>query len=129
MDITIGEMEDNPTAACVTGTKIWSDIFKFLSVLMDTTSLVESEYILLQQSLNTLFDLSGKAPDKADRRAVADKIIQHQQPPRCPDSHSFLDDHAQIAARLHGVLARDASAFGLPIWGKIAQKKQNSRWC
>ena len=72
VDIRTGEMEDNSKAACVTGTIIWPDNFKFPPALMDSTSLVESEYILLHQSFHTHFYLSGKASDKADRRAVAD---------------------------------------------------------
>ena len=75
VDIRTGEMEDNPKAACVTGTNIWPDSFKFPPALMDSTSLVESEYILLHQSLHTLFYLSGKASHKADRWAVADQMI------------------------------------------------------
>ena len=55
VDIRTGEMEDNPKASCVTGTNIWPDSFKFPLALMDSTSLVESEYILLHQSLYTLF--------------------------------------------------------------------------
>ena len=85
VDIRTVEMEDNPKAARVTGTNIWPDSFKFPSALMDSTSLVESEYIVLHQSLHTLFYLSGKASDKADCRVVADQMIQHQQPPRGRD--------------------------------------------
>ena len=72
IDIRTSEMEDNPNAACVTGTNIWPDSFEFPPALMDSTSLVESEYIVLHQSLHSLFYLCGKAFDKADHRAVAD---------------------------------------------------------
>ena len=67
VDFRTGEMEDNPKAACVTGTNIWPDSFKFSPRLMDSASLVESEYILLHQSLHAVIYLSGKASDKADR--------------------------------------------------------------
>ena len=55
IDIRTGEMEDNPKAACATGTNIWLDSFKFPPALVDSRSLVELEYILLHQSLHTLF--------------------------------------------------------------------------
>ena len=61
IDMRPDEMEDNPKAACVTGTNIWPDSFKFPPALMDSTSLVESEYFLLHQSLHTLFYRFGKA--------------------------------------------------------------------
>ena len=127
VDIRTGEMEDNPKAACVTGTNIWPDSFKFPPALMDSTSLVESEYILLHQSLHTLFYLSGKASDKADRRAVADQMIQHQQPPRGRDYSSFFDDYAGTAAHLRGMLPHDAMALGLPIWEKVPRKRKRAR--
>ena len=126
VDIKTGEMEDNPKAACVTGTNIWPDSFKFPPALMDSTSLVESEYILLHQSLHTLFYLSGKASDKADRRAVADQMIQHQQPPLGRDYSSFFDDYAGIAAHLRGMLPHDAMALGLPIWEKVPRKRKRA---
>ena len=54
VDIGTSEMEDNPKASCVTDTNICPDSFKFPLALMDSTSLVESEYILLHQRLHTL---------------------------------------------------------------------------
>ena len=114
VDIRTSEMEDNPKASCVTSTNIWPNNFKFPPALMDSTSLVQSEDILLHQSLHTLFYLSSKASDKADRRAVADKMIQHQQPPRGRDYSSFFSDYAGAATRLRGMLPRDAMALGLP---------------
>ena len=126
VDIRTGEMEDYPKAACVTGTNIWPDSFKFPPALMDSTSLVESEYILLHQSLHTLFYLSGKASDKADCRAVADQMIQHQQPPRGHDYSSFFHDYAGTAAHLRGMLPHDAMALGLPIWEKVPRKRKRA---
>ena len=82
VDMRTGEMEDNPKAACITGTSIWPHSFKFPPALMDSTRLVKSEYILLHQSLHTLFYLSGKASVKGDRQLVANQMIQHQQQPR-----------------------------------------------
>ena len=126
MDTRTSEMEDNPKAGCVKGTNIWPDGFKFPPALMDSTSVVESEYILLHQSLHTLFYLSGKASDKADRWVVADQMIQHQQPPRCHDYSSFFYDYAQIAAHLHGMLPCDATALRLPIWEKVPRKRKRA---
>ena len=90
VDIRTGEMADNPKAACVTGTNIWPDSFKFPPALMDSTSLVESEYIRLRESPHPLFDRSGKACEKADSRVLVDHMIPHQQPPRGRDYSSFL---------------------------------------
>ena len=117
-------MEDNPKAICVRGTNIWPDSFKFPPALMDSTSLLESEYILLHQSLHTLFYLSGKASDRAGRQAVANKMIQHQQPPLGRDYSSFFDDYAGTAAHLRGVLPHDDPALGLPIWEKLSRKRK-----
>ena len=120
-------MEDNPKAACATGTNIWPDSFKFPPTLMDSTSLVESEYILLHQSLHTLFYLSGKVSDKADRRAVADEMIHKQQPPLGRDYSSLVfDDYAGTAAHLRGMLPHDAMALGRPIWEKVPRKRKRA---
>ena len=126
VDITKGEMEDNPKAACVIGTNIWPDSFKFPPALMDSTSVVESEYILLHQSLHTLFYLSGKASEKADRRAVANQMIKHQQPPSGRDYSSFFDDYAGTAAHPRRMLPHDAMALGLPIWEKVPRKRKGA---
>ena len=108
------------------GTNIWPDSFKFPPALMDSTSLVESENILLHQSLHTLFYLSGKAFDKADCRALADQMIEHQQPPRGRDYSSFFDDYAGTAAHLRGMLPHGAMALGLPIWEKVPRKRKRA---
>ena len=126
VDIRAGEMEDNPKAACVTGTNIWPDSFKFPPALMDSPTLVESEYILLHQSLHTRFYLSGKASDKADRRAIADHMIRHKQPARGRDYSSFFDDYARTAAHLRGMLPHAAMALGLPIWEKVPRKRKRA---
>ena len=126
VDIRTGEMEDNPKAADVTGTNIWPNRFKFPRALMDLTSLVESEYILPHQSVHTLFYLFGNGCDKADRRAIADQMIHHQQPPRGRDYRSFFDDYARTAAHLRGMLPHDAMASGLPIWEKIPTKRKRA---
>ena len=126
VDIRTGEMEDNPKAACVTGTNIWPNSFKFPPALIDSTSLVELEYILLHQSLHTVFYLSSKAFDKAERRAVADEMIQHQQPPRGRDYSSSFDDYAGTAADLRGMLPHDAMALGLHIWEKVPRKRRRA---
>ena len=88
---------------------------------MDSTSLVESEYILLHQSLHTLFYVSRKASDKADRRAVADQMIQHQQPPRGRDYSSLFDEYAATTAHLRGMVRHDATALGLPISERVPE--------
>ena len=66
IDIRTCEMEDNPKGACVTGTNIWPDHFKFPPALMDSSTLAESEYILLHQNVHSLFYPFGKASDKAE---------------------------------------------------------------
>ena len=126
VDIRTGEMEDNPKASCVAGTNIWPHSLKFPLALVNSTSLVESEYILLHQSLHTLFYLAGKVSDKPGRWAVADQLIQHQQPPRGRDYSSFFDDYAGTAARLRGMLPRDAMALGLPIREKVPRKRKRA---
>ena len=126
VDIRTGEKEHNPKAACLTGSNIWPHSFKFPRALIDPTSLVESEYILLHQSLHTLFYLSCKPFEKADRRAAADQMIQHQQLPRGRVYSSFFDDYAGTAAHLRGMLPHDAMALGLPIWEKVPTKRKRA---
>ena len=108
----------------MTATNIGPDIFKFPLALMDSTSLVELEYILLHQSLHTRFYLSCKASDKAHRRAVADHMIQDHQPPHGRDYSSFFDDYAGTAAHLRGLLPRDGTVLGLPIWENVPTKRK-----
>ena len=53
-------------------------------------------------------------------------MVQHQQPPRGRDYISLFDDYARKAACLHGMLPRDATALGLPIWEKVPRKRKRA---
>ena len=53
-------------------------------------------------------------------------MIKHQQPPRGPDCSSLVDDYIGTAVRLRGLLPRDATALGLPIWEKVPKKHKRA---